>query len=246
MLSSAHAQTDSILEEIVEKNYAIEPTARISIRNTDGSIRIYGADIKEMKVQAIKKAYSQDRLNKISINVAVKPDEVSIDTECPPKPKWGLSDRSGTVDYVIVVPWTCEISRAELANGELQLDGMRGSSVRAKLGNGRFFGHNCFTDLHVVVANGGLDVGYDWWETHKFSVDAEIVNGNARVSIPVDAECHLQASSVNGRVASDFTEKEDRRGADVAKIDMMVDGPSETEVKVRAVNGNVKIAEANL
>jgi hypothetical protein len=71
------------------------------------------------------------------------------------------------------------------------------------------------------------------------------VNGNARASIPGDAAFHLSAASVNGHVASDFTEKENRRQDLVSNIDMSIGGTSEAEVKIRAINGSVKIAEAN-
>jgi hypothetical protein len=234
----------TVLEDVIEKTYALAPTAKVNIRNDDGSIQIYGADIAEMKMQAIKRAYNPERLAKISVDVSARPGEVSIDTRYPPKPKWGWSDRSGTVDYVIVLPWTCDISRLELGKGEVLVDGMRGDNVHVAMGSGRLFGHNCFTDLYLAVGDGGLDLGYDWWETHKFSVDAQIVNGNARALIPGEAAFHLSASSVNGHVASDFTEKEQRRQNPVSKIDMVIGGQSDTEIKIRAVNGSIKIAEA--
>jgi hypothetical protein len=238
------AKSAAILEDIIEKNYAIGPTARVSIQNDEGSIQIYGADINELKMQAIKRAYNAERLAQISIQVSVRPGEISIDTQYPPKPKWGWSDRSGTVDYIIILPWTCDITRLELGNGEVVLEQMRGGNVHAKLGSGRLYGHNCFSDLHISVSNGGLDVGYDWWETHKFSIDAQIVNGNARLFIPGEAAFHLKAASVNGHVASDFTEKEDRP-QHATSIDAVVGGASETDLKIRAINGNIKIAEAN-
>ncbi len=239
------ASAQAVLEETIEHTYAVEPTAKLNIRNTDGSIRVYGADIKEMKLQAIKRAYNAERLSQISVDVSTKPGEISIETQYPSKPKWGVSDRSGTVDYVIIMPWTCDISQLELANGEVLVEGMRGRVVRANLGNGRLFGHNCFTDLHVAVANGGLDVGYDWWEPQKISIDADIVNGNARAFFPGDAAFHLQAESLHGHVASDFMEKEQRQKTGARKIDMLVGGASESEVKFHAVNGSIKIGETN-
>jgi hypothetical protein len=239
------AGTDRALEELFEQTYPVAPNASFSIRNADGSIRIYGADIGEMKVQAIKKAYSAERLNKIAVNVSVQPGTISIDTHCPPKPKWGLFDRSGTVDYVIILPWLCNISQLELANGEVVVEGMRGENVHASLVNGRLFGHNCFADTHLAVTNGALDVAYDWWEEHRFSVNAEITNGNVRAFIPGDASFHLLASSVNGHVASEFVEKQDRQRTGVRRIDLMVGGNSETEVKINAINGGIRITEVN-
>jgi Putative adhesin len=244
VVACSQAQPADVLEDVIEKNYPVAPTAKVSIRNDDGSILIYGADIAEIQLQATKKAYDQKRLAQISVEVSTQPGEFSIDTRYPPKPKWGWSDRSGTVDYVIVMPWTCDISRLEMGNGEVLVDGMRGDNVHVTMGSGRLFGHNCFTDLHVAVASGGVDIAYDWWETHKFSLDAQIVNGNVRAVIPSEAAFHLSATSMNGHVASDFTEKEHRQQEAVSKIDMVIGGKSQTEVKIRAVNGSIKVAEA--
>ena len=244
-LSPCWGQEEGVLEEIVEQNYRIDPGATLSIRNTDGSIRIYGADIPELRLHAVKKAYRQERLQQIHIDVSAQPNAVSIETRFPPKPKWGFSDRSGTVDYIVVLPQFCSISRLELTNGEVLIEGMRGKNVHASLANGRMFGHNCFGDVHFAVTNGGLDVAYHWWEQRPFSVDAEIMNGNVRAFIPGEASFHLLATSVNGNVASDFSDKQDRHLEGVAKIDTTVGGASEANVKIHATNGSVRIVEAN-
>src|ERR1700730_14842069 len=176
-LSLARSEEHGVLEEIVEQTYPIDPGASVDIRNVDGSIRIYGADIKELRVQAIKKAYSTERLRKIAVNVSVQPGAASIDTVFPSKPKWSFSDRSGTVDYIVVLPQFCSLSRLDLVTGEVLIEGMRGANVHATLVNGRLFSHNCFGDVHLVVTNGGLDIGYHWWEQRRFSVSAESGNG---------------------------------------------------------------------
>jgi len=245
ILSTCWAQEEGVLEEIVEQTYRIDPGATLSIRNIDGSIRIYGADIPELKLHAVKKAYRQERLQQIRVDVSAQPNAVSIETRFPPKPKWGFSDRSGTVDYILVLPQTCSISRLELITGEVLIEGMRGNNVHASLVNGRMFGHNCFGDVHLAVTNGGLDVGYHWWEHGSFSVDAEIVNGNVRAFIPGEASFHLLATSVNGNVASDFSDKQDRHLEGVARIDTMIGGASEASVNIHATNGSVRIVEAN-
>jgi DUF4097 and DUF4098 domain-containing protein YvlB len=245
LLAGCGSGIDQTLEQIVEQTYQVEPTASISIRNTDGSIRVYGAATREIKLQAIKKAYKRERLDKISVNVSARPEAVMIDTNYPPKPTWSFFDRSGTVDYAIVVPDSCSISRVELVNGELLVEGMRGNDVHASLVNGRMLEHNCFGDLHFVVTNGGLDLAYDWWEYRKFSVDAKIINGNARAFVPGDASFHLVAVSANGHIASDFNAQENRRGELVQKIDMIVGSDSGADLKIHAVNGSIKIAEMN-
>jgi hypothetical protein len=241
-LGSSAVAGDEILEEIIEQNYPLDPNAKFSLKNQDGSIRIYGHALPEMKLQAIKKAYTKDRLNKIDVSVAVQAGNVSIKTNYPPKPKWGLFDRSGTVDYVIVLPWSCDLQQVELDNGELLIDGMRGSEVRARLGNGRLFGHNCFSDVQLSVAHGDLAVGYDWWENHAIGLDTTIGDGDAHVYIPSDAQFRLHAEGSDG-IYNDFSRQEDRTSGEQFKLDLSIGTDPNGNLKVRALDGSVKIQE---
>jgi DUF4097 and DUF4098 domain-containing protein YvlB len=245
LISGCGAGIDRTLEDTVEKTYSVEPTASLSVRNTDGSIRIYGAETNVIKVEAMKNAYRRDRLDQISIEISADAKNVTIETKYPPVAKWGLGDRSGTVDYTIVVPNTCTVAKAELVNGEILIEGMRGESVHASLVNGRLLGHNCFGDLHYAVTSGGLDVAYEWWENVKFSVDAQIKEGNIHAYIPGDASFHLLAQTEDGQIGSEFNDQENRSGEPIDKIDMMVNSNSSAEIKLHAVNGNINIVEAN-
>lgn len=237
---------DRTLEEVTEQTYKVDATATLSLSNADGSVRIYGADTTEIKLRAIKKTYSAERLSKISVNVSAQPSSVSIETHYPPKKTWGLGDRSGTVDYILVVPRTCKIARLDLANGEILIDGMRGESVHANLVNGRLYAHNCFSDTHLSVTTGGLDVSYNWWEQQKFSIDAQIVNGHTHVFIPGDASFHVIAETEDGQIDNAFAEQAQRNGDDVSKIDMVIGKTPEAEFRLRAKNGNIQIGEADL
>jgi putative adhesin len=244
-IAQGGAQEPGVLEEDVEQSYPIDPNATVSIRNLDGSIRIYGGTAAELNLYATKKAYSEERLKQISIDVSAQPNTVSIETKFPPRPKWGVGDRSGTVDYVLVLPQTCSISRLELSNGEVLIDGMRGANLNATLSNGRMFGRNCYGDVGLAVTNGDLDVAYDWWERRPFSLHAATTNGDVRAFVPGEAAFHLLAASVNGQVASDFTGQQDRQAKSPRKIDMLVGEKAEAQVSIHATNGNVNIVEVN-
>jgi hypothetical protein len=245
LLAACGSSGDQTLEQIIEQSYALDPTADIRITNRDGSIRVYGSDVVEMKLQAIKKAYSTDRLNGISIKVAAQPKSISIETKYPPRKAWPLSDRSGTVDYVLVVPQTARISQLELENGEILVEGMRGAKITAHLGSGRLFAHNSFGNLDLTVTTGNLALVYEWWEHTKFSVKGSIADGNGFVFIPSDASFHLVAEAPNGKIANDFTETEQRNGESPTRIDMLVGGGGGAGIEIRATDGNIKIAEAN-
>jgi len=236
---------DRVLEETVEQSYKIEPTTSISIKNVDGSIQVYGSPAHEMTLQAIKRAYSAKRLKQIAVDVSVQSRTVAIETTFPREPTCGLRDRSGTVDYTIVVPDTASISRLELANGEVSVEEMRGQSVHARLGAGRLFAHNCFSNVDVVLGRGTLTLAYEWWEPGKFSVQTKIADGNAWAFLPSDAAFHLIAETVQGKIASDFTAAGEHRAQAMTKVDVLVNGGGEAQIKLRATEGNIKVVEQN-
>ena len=241
------SESDPVLEETFERLCTIQPTADITIQNRDGAILVYGSNTNEMQVQATKKAYSRIRLKQIAIDVSVRPTSVSINVNLPPKPKWALFDRSGTVDCTIVVPATAKISQLRLDAGEVRVDGMHGRSVHAWLEDGRMIAHNCFTDIDLAVQRGNLTLSYDWWEPESFSVRANIVRGSAWAFLPSAAAFRLIAETVYGTIASDFDNAPVARATSAGpeKIDMLVHGGGQAAIRVRTANGDVKIVEAN-
>src|SRR5260370_9994245 len=113
LLLGCRTGVDRTLEEMIDHVYPVEPTATLSVTNRDGSIRIYGAggETRDVRVEAIKKAYSAERLRAISVQVSAQPNSISIETIYPPDSDAEFSDRSGTVDSVIVVAPTILIPK---------------------------------------------------------------------------------------------------------------------------------------
>jgi hypothetical protein len=247
LLDACGSADDRLLEETVEHVYPIKPDANITIQNRDGAVLVYGSDASELRVRAVKKAYSRERLSQIKIEVSRTPGSVSIVTKFPPHPKWPLSDRSGTVDYTIVVPATASISTLDLHAGEVVFDAMRGREVRARLGDGRILARNCFTNLDVTMNRGTLTLSYDWWEDKKFSAEVIMGKGNAWVWLPSDAAFHLLSNVAGGKIANDFNALPVSDNPDAAgtKIDQMINGGGSATIEIRVDKGDIKIAEAN-
>ncbi len=227
------------LEDVVEQKYNVGADATLSVANTDGSIRIYGADTPAIAIQAIKKAYTPERLEGIVVDVKATGNSVTISTTFPPR-KNALSDRSGTVDYIIVVPRGIRITGLNLVNGELLVDGLRGGSAVAHLVNGWLGGHNCFSDLNLTVETGRLDVAYDWWENNRFSIKAASTRGNVRAILPSDSAVSLSATAVEGRIWNGFDAK-NPGGGDVIHSVATVIGEGETAIALEAGRGNIRI-----
>ena len=233
------------LDETFEQTYTIEPNANITVINSDGAVFVYGSNTNEMRVQANKRAYNRERLKQIAVNVSIQPGSVSINTKFPPRPKWALSDHSGTVDYTIVVPVMANLARLELDAGEVLVDGMRGRTTHARLGSGRMFAHNCFGNVVLKLGCGALTLAYDWWEPGKFSIEANIGHGNAWAFLPIDVVCHLVAETGHGKIGNDFEEPAERGTKEITKIDSLIQGGGEAAVTLRATQGDIRIVEAS-
>jgi hypothetical protein len=247
LLSACGSGDNRVLEEVSEKVYTVEPDANISIHNQDGAILVYGSDVNGVRVRSLKKAYSHARLNEIAIDVSTKPGAVSITAKVPAQPKWAFSDHSGTVDCTIVVPATASISALDLNAGEVLLDSMRGREVHARLGDGRIFVRNCFTNLDLTTNRGTLTLSYDWWKQEKFSAQVNVGQGSAWVFLPSDARFHLLARAVHGKIANDFNNVPLTANCSSREmnIDQIINGGGAATINVRVEKGDIKIAEAN-
>jgi DUF4097 and DUF4098 domain-containing protein YvlB len=230
-----------VVEEIVEQKFPCDSDATLSIRNTDGSVRIYAADVAEISIQAIKKAYTPDRLKSIVVDVRATRKSVAIETILPPKKSaLSLGDRSGTVEYIIIVPQTTKIAQLELVNGEVLVEGLRGSAT-AHLVNGWLAGHNCFGDLDFTLVNGRLDVAYDWWENTKFSVKLSSVHGNIQALIPSDASAGITARTGTGRIANAFEMQKEMPSEPVHALDFATGPEPETVFEISSISGKIRI-----
>ncbi len=234
-LCGCGSENDRVLEEAFEQLYTVEPNANITIQNGDGAVSVYGSNVNEMQVHVVKRAYQRALLKQIAVDVSTRPGSISITTKLPPRPKWGLFDRSGTVDYTVVVPATANILGLELDAGEVLVDGMRGQTTRARLGEGRMFARNCFTNLDLAIRRGNLILSYDWWEESNFSSQAKIAHGNAWAYLPADAAFHLLVKAVHGEIFNDFQSRAVAKptAAKSTKIDALVNGGGQTTIKFR-------------
>jgi hypothetical protein len=232
-----------VLEDVVERRFPLDPSGTFSLRAIDGTVEIYGTDSREVKIVAVKKAFSPERLNAIAIRVDARHDAVNIETTPPPPRHNHFSDPSGTVEYTINVPQTARIERVELPHGELVINGMRGASIAANLHSGQLVIHNCFCDQAIHVNQGGLNFFFDWMEERPISIEAEVEDGNMLARLPTDAAFHLHAVAKRGHVSSDFSPMETRKRGDASEINEVIGDAPTTKLSFRASQGNIRVSE---
>lgn len=239
------AVAGEVLEDRIEKTIPLQADGAFSLRAIDGSVEIYGAEKNEVKLVAIRKAFSLERLNQIQIQISGRDDAVKIETTAPPQTRWGLKDRSGTVDYLINLPQHARILLLDVPNGDVVIHGMRGGPVDASLGNGRMTAHNCYCNQTLRVQRGRLDLFFDWNDLRAIAVDARVINGNIQAVIPGDSSFRLRAASATGRVASDFTQMNERKRGGVSQIDEVIGNVPRSQLVLQTTNGNIRISQSS-
>jgi hypothetical protein len=228
------------LEETIEQKYSLDADATLSISNTDGSIRIYAAETSEISIQATKKAYTAERLKGIVVHVQATRTAVAIGTTFPPR-KNALSDRSGTVDYIVIVPQAIKITQLELVNGEVTVEGLRGGSAKAQVKNGWIAGQDCFADLDLTVETGRLDVFYGWWEDRKFAVKGSSDRGIVRAFLPSDASVMLNATAGTGRIINALDARTPGANDTVRSLNTVIGSNAEAVIELKAGTGDIQI-----
>lgn len=234
------AQAVEVLEETIEQKYSLDPDATLSISNADGAIRIYAAETSEIFIKATKKAYTAERLKGIVVDVQATRKTVVIGTTFSRR-KNALSDRSGTVDYTVIVPQAIKIAQLELVNGEVIIEGLRGGSAKAHVRNGWVTGQNCFADLDLTTETGRLDVVFGWWENHKFTVKSSSDRGIVRAFLPSDASVTLNATSDTGRIINAFAVEKTGPNDAVRSLNTVIGSNAAAVIELKAGRGDIQI-----
>ena len=122
-------------------------------------MRVRGWDRPEVKVDAVKYAYTRERLEEARIEVDATAQSVHIKTRYPYRSTTWTSDREGrrnnpaTVEYVLTVPRGALISQIELINGALDMEGLTGD-VRASSINGKVTARDLTGPVRLSTING--------------------------------------------------------------------------------------------
>ncbi|HEY0369733.1 MAG TPA: hypothetical protein VGC85_09070 [Chthoniobacterales bacterium] len=231
------------LEAVERKEFPVAENVQITLRLTDGTVHIYGSNENVVRVTAFKKAYTKERLDGMKVDVAVNGQGAEITTIFPPKPQ-GLSiaDRSGTVDYMLIVPQSCTLKEVAVENGEVIVEGVRGGGVNVRLTNGRILATNCFAPTNLALGRGGIDVAYSWWQEQPIVLNAQSENGDITVALPKNAAVRFDLATNNGWIKNQFATDEQPEGAAQTLRLAVGENPS-GEMKLHCAAGNIRIGK---
>ncbi|HEY1272409.1 MAG TPA: DUF4097 family beta strand repeat-containing protein, partial [Terriglobales bacterium] len=245
LLSAAlgHASDAGSLTEEFHQSYPIAANGRVSLENVNGPVHISVWDREEVKVDAVKRAWTQKRLDEAQIKVSAARDYISIHTEYPEGDRTfnHSHDDPASVEYTLTVPRGASLDKIDLVNGSLDIDGVTGE-VHAECINGNMNTRGLQGQVKLSSVNGRVNATFD--RLVGPPVELESVNGAVLLTLPSDASADLEASTVSGSISDDF-------GIGVARHRFVGQdlrgqlGPGGTRIRLDNVNGKIEIRHAN-
>ncbi len=234
----------AIVEEAFEKKYTVNSDATLSIRNLNGAVRIYGGTGSEIVIRANKRAFSVERLKEMAIESKGSPEGVEVESIVPLKKGFELADRSGTIDYAIVVPSEVRITRLELEIGEVWIEGLRVGNVTARVGEGWLVTKNCFSAMDLTLRNGRLQAIYDFWEATPFQAKLTSPEGDIRVYFSPEATISISARTSSGRILNWLDKAENDPRKPLRTLDFSFGATPSAKFEMESKSGDIRIQKA--
>src|SRR5215216_2278844 len=246
LLAGCNSKTEDARpgSEVIEQTYKVEPNASVRIANTRGSVSIRGTDTSEVRMRAVKKTSAAAQLNDISVNVTAEPGDVSIKTSLLRQKKMPSLSSTTAVEYTLSVPRNARIARLDVDDGDVSIEAIENADIRANVVNGHLEIRNCCGDLKVAVANGALNLLYSRCEGPYFSADAQVLNGDAHISVARGASLRVRAETVNGKITNNIAPAVELNGQPSRKVDIPLGSGRRCDLTVRVTSGDITIVAA--
>lgn len=219
--------------EEFHQSYTLEGQGRIALENIHGDVHITAWDRDEVKVDALKHASSQERLDDARIVVDAGRDTITIKTRYP---EGENSEHPAEVDYIVMVPRSARLDQVKLVNGALEIAGLKGE-VRASSVNGAIRTRNLAGDVKLSTVSGKLEASFEQLDKSR-SISVNSVNGSIEVLLPMDAHADVQADTVSGGISSDFGSPVDRGRFPGRHLSGVLKGGG-ARIRVSNVNGSI-------
>jgi hypothetical protein len=231
-------QTNENVSEEFHQTYTLAAGGRVSVRNVVGPVRITAWDRDEVRVDAVKRAPSQEILAEAQIKVDARPDIIEIETKYP----INSNNKPASVEYTINVPRTARLERVEIVTGELEIDNVAGV-VSASNTNGQIIARGLSSEARLSTVNGRLEASFADLNRAQ-AILLKSVNGQITLRLPGNANADLKAQSMRGRIKNDFgltANRGDLSGTSLAGVI----GQGGARITLDNMNGGISILRSN-
>jgi DUF4097 and DUF4098 domain-containing protein YvlB len=235
------------LREEFHQSYPLSAQGRITLKNISGAVRITAWERAEVRVDAVKRASTRERLDEAKIVVDASADSVNIETRYPESTfNYDGGDRRerrnyASVDYVLSVPRGARLESIELISGTLDIENVTGG-VKASCISGRFTARNLTGDARLSNVSGTLEATFERL-TDASNVTLSNVSGQLLVIIPSDTNGTIKANTLSGHIANNLGLPV-RRGEYIGNDLSGQLGRGGARLKLNSVSGQINIQRA--
>ncbi len=246
-------------EEVVERSVEVAPGGRLAIVNVNGDISVNSWDRHEVKMKAVKRARaeSEDEARRLLEKSTVQFDRteqgIDIRTDAPKKPG---RNRNVSVAYTVNVPEMMDLELKTI-NGTIEVKDISGAvdakttngriglarivgSIRAGMTNGKIGLSDVLGPINAKTTNGSIEVAVGGSGEQQHEIRAATTNGGIEATLPKGLNANLKASTVNGKINTDFPVTV--KGLISKSVDGVINGGGEL-IHLKTVNGSIRLKE---
>src|SRR5882724_5574551 len=239
----ARTNQDGQYTEEIHKSFNVSSDSRISLENISGSVHVKGWDRNEVKIDAVKHAYREDRLADAEVQISADNNEVRIKTKYRENSlNWNdgynRENNPPTVDYTLFVPFNARIDKISVVNSSVDLGDLTGS-VNVSSVNGRIRAAKLSGGISLSTVNGRLEGNFDQLSDSQH-IRLSSVNGTVVLSLPDGADAEVNANTVHGGISNDFG-WEVTRGEYVGRYMTGHLGSGRSRITLGNVNGSISV-----
>jgi DUF4097 and DUF4098 domain-containing protein YvlB len=245
LIFAAQSQASSgRMAEEFHHTYPLAAGGRIDLDNINGAVHITAWDQSVVKVDAVKYANTQERLDEAEIEVDAGSDYVSIRTKYRNHDLTWNNDgwnNPASVEYTLMVPRSARLDEIKLVNSALDITGV-GGEVRASCVNGQLTAKGLQGRAKLSTVNGRMQAEFD--RLGNSPIELTSVNGTLELTLPSDANTELEASTVNGGIDNDMGVRvvHHRWVGHEMHAELGSGGP---HIRLSNVNGRIDVRHAN-
>lgn len=236
LLAPAARAEKALTTDLFERRVPLASGGSFSLVNVNGSVQVEAWERDTVEIRAVKTARGSQRdAARVQIHVESTPNAVSVRTEYPQDDGVEV-----TVDFRIRVPYRALLSRVETVNGAVRVRGVEGAgSLRSVNGNVEVF--DAAGRFNARTTNGNIRIELRQLPAGP-PVAIETMNGSVVLALPPDANAELDVRSLNGDFRSDLPLLQ--KGSIGPREYHGRLGSGGGEVRVRTVNGGIRVVEA--
>jgi len=184
------------LEQEVKKEFNVKGINALLIKNINGKINVFTSNSSKLRIRAIKRAKTQEKLK--ALRIVFSKDERII--SCIVKHGSWFSN-PGSVDFEVELPKGFTRVKLTSVNGGISAKGNYGD-LNIKTVNGKINFEGSSENINFKTVNGSI--GYYNEEILKGDLSFKTVNGRIVVELNKNSSFKIKCSTVNGDIDSEF------------------------------------------